>query len=173
MDEKLPGQLSSAARRLLSQDPKKRRIDMVKTVWTTAIGVAALMSAISLGAQSPKAQATKKVTLVGCVEMEKDYRARKSEGKGGVLGTGVGKAGDYILTGVSAAPGAKDPAEVSGDVRLSGKIDSTFEREVGRQVEVVGTVEEKKQTSKEDVGDLPKFTVEVWHTSKDFCPATK
>ena len=44
-------------------------------------------------AQEPGAAAktaANEVTVVGCVEREKDYRERMAKGKGGPLGTGIG-----------------------------------------------------------------------------------
>ena len=69
-----------------------------------AFGVAALAEATGQGqAQSPAAQpspdAAQKVTVVGCVVRETDYRKAQDAGRGGVAGTGVGAGNEFVLTG--------------------------------------------------------------------------
>jgi hypothetical protein len=114
------------------------------------------------------------VKLIGCLELEKDYRARVNAGKGGVLGSGIGAGNEYVLS--SAIPAPEDlstarPAGTSGssgaDYMLTGKNEPNMRREVGRQVHVLGTIEEAAGSNKE----LARVTVSAWHPMKDYCPA--
>jgi hypothetical protein len=111
----------------------------------------AAASTVGLPAQVPQSKERPatigKVNVVGCVELEKDYRARMAKDKGGVLGTGVGVGNEFILTGVTTAPAAKSAAPVSGDYKLTGKLEPGFVRQVGRQVEGVGTIDAKSASS--------------------------
>ena len=148
-----------------------------------AAGVALMAGAAGLSAQdhSQHAQGAAKageVTLVGCVEMEKDYRARMDAGKGGVLGSGVGAANEYILSFAKAAadPKARGGATASmmGDYSLTGKAEPELMRQVGRQIEVIGKVEAiEAHRSGEDAKELPRLTISTWHPVADFCPAMK
>jgi hypothetical protein len=147
----------------------------MKKVWST-FGGGAAVAAVMFTAMPGSAQTTKApthVTLVGCVEMEKDYRARTASGRGGLLGTGLGVGDEYVLTNVALAPGEKkgSPA-ISGDFGLTGKLEGDFVRQIGRRVEVIGTIKEIPAADKaKDPKALQKLSVEVWHPSKDFCPA--
>jgi hypothetical protein len=138
------------------------------------------------GEPAPTAgQAQKEVTLVGCVEFEQDYRKRMAAGRGGVLGSGVGATDEFVLTNVrpaqsevgttgragrGAAPGAG-----GGVYTLTGPQEQNLKRDVGRQVEVVGTIENagKPSTGAEltDISDLPRVAIKTWHPVGDFCPA--
>ena len=117
-----------------------------------------------------QAQATKEneVTLIGCVELEKDYRARKEAGRGGVLGSGVGVGNEFVLSGAKPPQGRRAGSQPApaGDYELTGRLERDFLRHVGRQVEVVGTIE------KNDDG-LNRIDVSLWHPVGDYCPAAK
>ena len=142
------------------------------------------------GEPAPTAgQAQKEVTLVGCVEFEQDYRKRMAAGRGGVLGSGVGATDEFVLTNVrpgqsevgttgragrGAAP-ATMPGAGGGVYTLTGPQEQNLKRDVGRQVEVVGTIENagKPSTGAEltDISDLPRIAIKTWHPVGDFCPA--
>jgi hypothetical protein len=126
------------------------------------------------------------VALIGCVELESDYRKRKDAGRGGVLGTGVGASNEYVLTmarpaqavstpgsqagGQSSAAGAVGTAGSVRDYLLTGESEEQLKRAVGRQIEVVGKIE-NREAAADDVDDLPRVTVALWHPVSDFCPA--
>jgi hypothetical protein len=124
-------------------------------------------------ANTPAAKDSAEVRLIGCLELEKDYRARVSAGKGGVLGSGVGVGNEYVLTNAMPAPenlSAARPKGTAGtggtDYMLTGKEEPTMRREVGRQVHVLGTVTKSGSDSKE----LQRVTVSAWHPMTDYCP---
>jgi hypothetical protein len=134
-------------------------------------------------------QAASEVTLIGCVEFEQDYRKRMAAGRGGALGSGVGAADEFVLTNVrpaksevgtsgrgttSAATGS--PAGPGGGVyTLTGPQEQNLKRDVGRQIEVVGMIENagKPSTGADltDISDLPRIAIKTWHPVGDFCPA--
>jgi len=122
-------------------------------------------------AQAAQAQAAPdgEVTLIGCVELERDYRARKESGRGGLLGSGVGVGNEFVLSNARPAPsgrrGAAAPAGgQSADYQLSGKLEKDFLRYVGRQVEVIGKIDKGSDA-------LSTVTVSLWHPVGDYCPA--
>jgi hypothetical protein len=135
------------------------------------------------------------VALVGCVEFEQDYRKRMSAGRGGVLGSGANAGDEFVLTNVrpadaahaaaatsgatggrNAAAGSKPALGAGGGVyTLTGDQEKNLKRDVGRQVEVVGKIENagKRSTGADitDISDLPRIAISTWHTVADFCPA--
>jgi hypothetical protein len=137
---------------------------MRKTLATVAL---AAWLAVPVLAQAPAA--AREVTLIGCVELERDYRARKESGRGGVLGSGVGVGNEFILSmarplppggrrgqvGTSAGPGT--------DYQLDGRLEKDLLRYVGRQVEVIGTVEKGD-------GAMERIAISLWHPVGDYCP---
>jgi hypothetical protein len=123
----------------------------------------------STSSQSPLTAKPGEVVVVGCLQREADYRATAGRSAGGVLGTGLGAGNEYVLTnatpmGASASEPAKPAA--ARDFSLTGKLEKDLVREVGRQVQVVGTV-------KEEEGKLPLLTVTLSHAVGDFCPASQ
>lgn len=139
------------------------------TKWTT-LG-AGVLAAITWLPLSATAQATREgeVTLIGCVELERDYRARKESGRGGVLGSGVGVGNEFVLSNAKPVPGGRGQAvgtagAPGSDYFLGGKLEKDFLRHVGRQVEVIATVTK--------AGDaMSTLTVSLWHPVGDYCPA--
>jgi hypothetical protein len=162
---------------------------------SAAVVIAAAVSAAA-GQQPPAARqgqplaAPITVTVVGCVEFEQDYRKRMAAGRGGVLGSGVGASDEFVLTNVrpadaevgttgragrgSAAKPA-NPGSGGGVYSMTGPQEKNLKREVGRQIEVVGVVENagKPSTGAEltDISDLPRIAIQTWHPVNDFCPA--
>jgi hypothetical protein len=126
-------------------------------------------------AQASKEAENGRVTLVGCIEMEKDYRARLHASRGGVLNTGLGEGKDFVLSNSTPAPGAKGGKAVAGDYSLSGKLEPELVRQIGKQVEIVGTVKpfSAPRSAEADRDQLPKLVVELWHPFSDFCPQPK
>ena len=138
------------------------------------IAIVGVVTASSL-AQAPKPSQNGQVTLVGCIELEKDYRARLHATKGGPLGTGLGQGNEFVLSASTPAPGAKGGKAVAGDYSLTGKLEAELLRQIGKQVEIVGTVKPfSAPHSAEDARDrLPQLVVELWHPFSDFCPQSK
>jgi hypothetical protein len=140
---------------------------MRKTLATVALAVWASVPTL---AQAPAATRQGEVTLIGCVELERDYRARKESGRGGVLGSGVGVGNEFVLSMAkpAASGGRRGAGGTSGgpgtDYELSGKLEKDFLRYVGRQVEVIGTVEKGD-------GPMERIAVSLWHPVGDYCPA--
>jgi hypothetical protein len=119
------------------------------------------------GLAQEQKETPKEVTLIGCVELERDYRARKDTGRGGVLGSGVGVGNEFVLS--NAKPGRTrrgGPTAPAGDYELTGRHERDFLRHVGRQVEVVGILE------KSDDG-IDRIDVSLWHPVGDYCPPAK
>ena len=134
-----------------------------------SVAVAAIIAA-GLAARPARAQQggvarEGEVTLIGCVELERDYRARKESGRGGVLGSGVGVGNEFVLTGAKPAArrGQSAGAPAGGDYNITGKLEKDFLRYVGRQVEVIGVI------AKADT-PMPEINVTLWHPVGDYCP---
>lgn len=128
------------------------------------------------------AKATDKVSVVGCVELESDFRKRMGGGRGGVLGTGVGASDEFVLTNIRprdaavGTTGSESRVGGGGGVyTLTGPHEAELVRSIGRQIEVVGTIENagKPETGAEldDISTLPRIDIETWHPVSDFCPA--
>jgi hypothetical protein len=135
-------------------------------------------------AAAPAAKANE-VTVIGCLQRETDFRAINNSGRGGVLGSGVGVNDEYVLAdarpadtnrnsrmrpraAAPSAPGAVGTSGTSDSARhysLTGNLEDNLLRDVGRLVEIVGTVEESTESER-----LPRLTISVWHPVGDFCP---
>ena len=138
-------------------------------------------------AAAPAATANE-VTVIGCLQREADFRAINNSGRGGVLGSGVGVNDEYVLAdarpadtnrnsrmrpraAAPSAPGAVGTSGTSGTsdsarhYSLTGTLEDNLLRDVGRLVEIVGTVEESTESER-----LPRLTISVWHPVGDFCP---
>jgi hypothetical protein len=144
------------------------------TLGAAALAIAAIIAPLTAQSQTAKPA---EITLVGCVELEKDYRARMDAGKGGVLGSGVGAANEFILTGAKPAKTdargqrAVGTGGTMGDYALTGKMESELTRQINRQVEIVGVIETiDAHRSAEDAKTLPRLTISTWHPVADFCP---
>lgn len=137
----------------------------------------AVVSAVVIGATTLQAQSTAspssvkdlepgEVALIGCLQREADYRAVNNQGPGGALGTKIGTGNEYVLvkaSPVGASATGSSSAIAARDFSLTGRLEKDLAREVGRMVEVVGTI-------KEDEG-LPRLTVSLSHAVGDFCPS--
>jgi hypothetical protein len=163
------------------------------------LAAAILMSGVPALAQgqSPKAQnptsksqsATAKdhanhVTLLGCLEREKDYRARVGATKGGPLGSNVGQANEFVLSSAKAAPAngtaltrkeAVATAGENGDYELTGKTEADLKQAIGRQIEVIGMVQpfDVHESAKDSRDRLPRLMISSWHRVADSCAGTK
>jgi hypothetical protein len=130
------------------------------------------------------AGAQQQVSLIGCVEPEKDYRSRMSATKGGPLGTDVGQGNEFVLSSAKAAP-ANGSAQTrkeavatsgqSGDYELTGKTEPDLKQAIGRQIEVIGVVQpfEVHDSAKDSRDRLPRLMVSSWHRVADSCGGQK
>ena len=95
-----------------------------------------------------RASAAGAITVTGCVQREADYRQARDAGKGGVAGTGVGAANEFILASASAAAptgaAAASPTGTSGSAaaayELTGSNEGQVAAFVGKRVEITGTL---------------------------------
>jgi hypothetical protein len=100
------------------------------------------------------------VTLVGCVMREADYRKAKDSGKGGPVGTGLGRGDEFVLVnamkttaGNSNAASSIDCASATGSgasgqaFELGGSREKDAAKYVGQRVEITGTLKEAKTTT--------------------------
>ena len=107
--------------------------------------------------QQSKTQASRQpkasVTLVGCVMRETDYRKANDSGKGGPVGTGLGRGNEFVLTNATkTTAGATSPsstadcgAAAAGEAyELGGSREKDLASYVGRRVEITGTLKEAK-----------------------------
>jgi hypothetical protein len=114
------------------------------------------------GQQSTQAnkQPETPVTLVGCVMRETDYRKANDSGKGGPVGTGLGRGNEYVLVhamktsaGSSSAASSIDCASATGSAgsgeayELGGSREKDVANYVGQRVEITGTLKEAKTTT--------------------------
>ena len=86
---------------------------MTKRSWAIVIVAAVVITTVGLLLANSRARAAE-VTAIGCLELEQDYRAR-TDGTRGALGTGVGVGDEFVLSGVTPAPGQIQAITVSGD----------------------------------------------------------
>ena len=105
------------------------------------------------------------VTLVGCVMRETDYRKAHDSGKGGPLGTGLGRSDEFVLVNAEKVRSGETPAATAGECgstavgdayELGGSREKALAKFVGRRVEIDGILKAAKTTTAPD-GD-PKPT---------------
>ena len=155
-------------------------------LFSGALAVALAASSVGAAARQSVAKAHEKdviVNVVGCVELESDYRKRIANGKGGTLGSGVGVANEFVLTFAKVVPqkevhteATHAPVGTSGldeVYSVTGKLEDALKREVGRQVEVTGYVEVDESAGTLKVKDLPRLNITQWTPVQDFCPNPK
>jgi hypothetical protein len=142
-----------------------------------AVAALLLGAAPAFGQSKSNGKTAGDVTLIGCVELEKDYRARMDAKKGGPAASGAGQGNEFVL--VSAKPEqaqtrreAVATAGQSGDYMLTGKTERELKSAVGRQIEVVGTVApfEVHESAKDSRDRLPQLVISTWHPVNDYCP---
>lgn len=141
------------------------------------VGLVGIANAQAPAAAAKKAPAptAKEVNLIGCVEFESDYRKRMVAGRGGTFGSGVGASDEFVLTNTRPTESKAKPGAGGGVYTLTGPMEKNLKRDVGRQVTIVGTIENagKPDTGATvtDVSDLPRIAITTWHPVGDFCPA--
>jgi len=99
-------------------------------------------SGASSSSQAGATSAADQVTITGCVVSESDYRKAHNEGRGGVVGTGVGAGNEFILTDAStgragAATGTSGTSSATA-YELTGPGEGQLSRYVGHRVELTG-----------------------------------
>jgi hypothetical protein len=96
------------------------------------------------------------VTLVGCVMRETDYRKANDSGKGGPVGTGLGRGDEFVLVNaMKTTAGSTTPATsaecgttATGEAyELGGSREKDLASYVGRRVEITGTLKEAKTSA--------------------------
>jgi hypothetical protein len=123
------------------------------------------------------------VNIVGCVELESDFRKRTGDKRGGTLSSGAGTGNEFVLTYARSVPteGIKTDKtyETVGTTGLeevytvTGNREDALKREVGRQVEVTGYVEVDNSKGTLKVKDLPRLNASSWTRVQDYCPMPK
>jgi hypothetical protein len=86
------------------------------------------------------------ITVAGCIQREADYRKARDAGKGGVAGTGVGAANEFVLINATMAANAGSPsagatagtAGTTAAYELTGANEKQAEQFVGKRVEISG-----------------------------------
>jgi len=110
-----------------------------------ASGVGASAQATTASQNSASAAGDIKVT--GCVVSESDYRKAHDEGKGGVVGTGVGAGNEFVLMDAStdterpsASPATTGTSGTATGTayELTGTGEGQLGRYVGHRVELTG-----------------------------------
>ena len=153
---------------------------MRSKMWFTAAAMFALTSlaAAQNAPQKPTRTAADVITVVGCVQKEADYRAQKSDAKGGVANTGVGLANEFVLRGAhtvsndtykpirTTASGGRET--VYG---LTGKLEGEVAKSVGHEIAVSGYVVVADSEGTQKVKDLPMLNVDGWHEVSSKCGA--
>ena len=120
-----------------------------------AVLMLALTASTPAAGQAAKANTTKagkaesRITLVGCLQRESDYRKEHKSGRGGPVGTGLGLKDEFVLVNASTA-GANAEAPVctgsaTGEAyELTGKGEDDLKEFVGRAVEITGILKPAK-----------------------------
>jgi hypothetical protein len=105
------------------------------------------------------------ITLVGCVMRETDYRKANDSGKGGPLGTGLGRGDEFVLVNAAKVASGTTPPATAGECgvsaageayELGGPHEKSLAKLVGRRVEIDGILKEAKTTTAP--GSQPKPT---------------
>ena len=144
---------------------------------TASVGVAAQQSA------GKAREKTVIVNIVGCVELEADFRKRTGDTRGGTLTTGAGTGNEFVLTFARSVPttGIKtdetyEPVGTTGleeVYAVTGNSEDALKREVGRQVELTGYVEIDNSKGTLKVKDLPRLNASRWTRIQDYCAQPK
>src|SRR5262245_51417111 len=100
----------------------------------------------STTAQDRESPATR-VTLIGCVQRESDYRKAHDIRRGGGLNTGLGAGDEFVLVNATRVSQGSAPAGGSADCtsagsgeafEITGPREEQFKTLVGKRVEVSG-----------------------------------
>jgi hypothetical protein len=133
----------------------------------SASAAAVLAMTMAAFAQSPQTaspstasqagrQSQTPITLVGCVMRETDYRKANDSGKGGPLGTGLGRGDEFVLVNAAKVASGSTPPATAGECgvsaageayELGGQHEKSLAKLVGRRVEIDGILKEAKTTT--------------------------
>ena len=83
-------------------------------VYAGAVAAVVLGCAAVAAQTRPSIAKPDEVAVIGCVELERDYRARMNQGRGGLLGTGGGLDDEFVLTDIRPATDAAHAAAPKG-----------------------------------------------------------
>jgi hypothetical protein len=117
-------------------------------------GLAAALFGTAVFAQTPQPrtqtgeavrQATtdERVTVVGCVQREEDYRRAHNMPRGGAVGTGVGAGDEFVLVSASIAgrpTGTAGRTANETEFEITGPAEDKLTQYVGKRVEIVGSL---------------------------------
>lgn len=116
------------------------------------------------GAPAPQGGSStdQEVTITGCVQSEADYRRSQSAGRGGVAGTGVGAANEFVLADAATPGAAGSPSAPTGTAggsatagnayELTGQNEGQAKQFVGRRVQIVGKLKPAEVGAKGPTG---------------------
>ena len=152
-----------------------------------ALAVVLATASIGMAAEQTAAQRAGEkqvvVNIVGCVELESDFRKRTGDKRGGTLTTGAGTGNEFVLTFAKSVPtgGVTTDAhyEPTGTTGLeqvyavTGNSEDALKREIGRQVQVTGYVEVDNSKGTLKVKDLPRLNASTWTRIQDYCAMPK
>jgi hypothetical protein len=142
------------------------------TCGLTAAALSCLLGTPAYAENDVKAE-ERRISVVGCIQRETDYRKQNDSGKGGFLGFGGGLGDEYVLVNASrGADGAfGDCTTATGGeaYELTGSAEEDLEQFVGQRVAIAGLQKEAeidavtgRPTGGRQVGDdLRLFEVEV------------
>ena len=123
---------------------------LAATLFTAAVGAQTPTQPPAQPPSTPAAtQSGQQVKLIGCIQRESDYRQARDKGRGGVAGTGIGAADEFVLTNASmATQGLKsDAGPIDPAYELTGANESKAKEFVGKRVEISGTLKPAETTA--------------------------
>jgi hypothetical protein len=84
------------------------------------VGVMAQSQQPSPSSSTESTASAQQITVSGCVQRESDYRRAQEAGQGGVAGTGVGAANEFVLVDSSMASGSTAGSSATGTTGTAG-----------------------------------------------------
>jgi hypothetical protein len=126
----------------------------IRRTWPVAAGLGlALASAPSSASMQTRSttqnDSGESITLIGCVQREGNYRRTHDLGRGGAVGTGLGRGNEYVLINASAAGNAPDRASIDCSFEgspetyeLTGDRERELEPFVGKVVQISGRIKD-------------------------------
>ena len=95
------------------------------------------------GEAARQATTDERVTVVGCVQREEDYRRAHNMPRGGAVGTGVGAGDEFVLVSASMAgrpTGTAGRTANETEFELTGPAEAKLTQYVGKRVEIAGSL---------------------------------
>lgn len=142
---------------------------MTRGTWAIVIVAAAVITTVGLLLANARGKSAD-VSVVGCLELEEDYRAR-TEARERAPEIDVDDPEEFVLSGSAPTPDQNPAVRAAAAYRLTGDLEEELVRQVGRKVEVVGAVRnaDAKPVAPADADDLPELAVKVWQSSDEVC----